>query len=638
MLNANKLVKNYVFNVNEPIGKGKYSTVYLAQNTEDRNLYALKVMPLAEIRQNMEYSEIIENEIKVLSYLQEVTSPYLVHLIEWFRTEKFLYVVMEYCDGGDFEKILATKNGPVPESRVIQLLSQFVLGYQQIHQKKIMHRDLKLSNLMLHQDRLKISDFGFSKLVEKLQNPMVHSIKGTPLTMAPQVFRGDEYSEKCDVWSLGVLLYQLLFFTSPWDSTDGMSNYFQRVMNDPVRFNRSTQVSDAMKDFIVRCLQIDEGARWSWEEIFDHPILQHNRMLRRSVTSEQNDSTVDANLASQGYFDNAIDLPSTPKGPQSSASAKPSAVSASAQGKERQKSPFQHRKIKPSHATDIKQKSHSRHPLEEERTRPPVSITNLDDLRRMLDDYQIVKDKILHNHKSNIIHIHNICTLFGKASYMLSLNEGILKQNNLWKGSKLLDMFMSVMNLSLVSRFMQLIKENEGLFDAKEYDDKQIIHLIETMQLNEEAYFTNFFNLLAGVILPNSDELIDNSEIKRYVDGLEHIVMNSKESFRSMIPSKNLFLFYVLPFLEGMFRSISNENLSAKETKDILLTIDYLLDSIVLHGLMKDILNGSYLPFLQGVLVQATKSKEIVSSLDSEYALKAITIKKEQILSKLNTK
>ncbi len=204
---ANKLVKDYTFNVNAPLGKGQYSTVYKAQSRVDKQLYALKVMPLNEIRRDVSYAEIVENEFKIFTALEATKdSHHLVHLIEWFRTEKYLYMVTEYCDGGDMEHNLS-KSGPFTECQVIEYLRQFITGYLEVHKLKIMHRDLKLSNLMLHNNKLKITDFGFSKVFDKFYDPLRHSIKGTPLTMAPQVFRGDDYTEKCDVWSIGIIVF-----------------------------------------------------------------------------------------------------------------------------------------------------------------------------------------------------------------------------------------------------------------------------------------------------------------------------------------------------------------------------------------------------------------------------------------------
>eukprot|EP01017_Pseudomicrothorax_dubius_P050976 TRINITY_DN9738_c0_g1_i2.p1 TRINITY_DN9738_c0_g1~~TRINITY_DN9738_c0_g1_i2.p1 ORF type:complete len:700 (+),score=108.36 TRINITY_DN9738_c0_g1_i2:167-2266(+) len=194
---------------------------------------------------------------------------------------------MEFCNGGDLQKVLQD-NGPLPETKVIDYLRQFIEGYKELHQKKIMHRDLKLQNLLIHDGILKISDFGFSKLFDKFSHPVRHSIKGTPLTMSPQVFKGDAYTEKCDVWSLGIILYELLYNKLPWTTTEGIGVYFQEIQKKSVSFPQDPPISDAMKQLIKSALRQEEKDRISWADLFRHPIVTGSMSNESSFLNAQN--------------------------------------------------------------------------------------------------------------------------------------------------------------------------------------------------------------------------------------------------------------------------------------------------------------------------------------------------------------
>ena len=113
------------------------------------------------------------------------------------HTENHIYVITEFCEGGDFEKYIFDK-GKLPEQEAIGFLSQLVRGYQDLYSKNIVHRDLKPSNLLLKNGVLKISDFGLAKCLDQRCQAMT-SFLGSPLYMSPQILQNEKYTISTDV-------------------------------------------------------------------------------------------------------------------------------------------------------------------------------------------------------------------------------------------------------------------------------------------------------------------------------------------------------------------------------------------------------------------------------------------------------
>ena len=110
----------------------------------------------------------------------------------------------------------------MPEPNVKKIFLQIKKALQVLRANKIVHRDLKLANILLTEDfTIKVADFGFAKLLE--DNSLTSSVVGTPLTMAPEVLDNKDYDEKCDIWSLGIILFQMIYGKTPFVDSEHMT-------------------------------------------------------------------------------------------------------------------------------------------------------------------------------------------------------------------------------------------------------------------------------------------------------------------------------------------------------------------------------------------------------------------------------
>lgn len=136
-------------------------------------------------------------------------------------------------------------------------------------QEKIVHRDLKPANILIHEGVYKIGDFGFAKYVDNFSNEMLKSCVGSPIYMAPQVLERLPYTTKCDIWSIGVMFFEMLFGCPPWKARDE-KELTSKIKSIPITtILKRENISPKAAEFLRRCLAYNEDERFSWNELFD---------------------------------------------------------------------------------------------------------------------------------------------------------------------------------------------------------------------------------------------------------------------------------------------------------------------------------------------------------------------------------
>jgi serine/threonine protein kinase len=218
--------------------------------------------------------------------LRSVNSEHIVKLLDYVVADKEHYLVFEYYNGGDLINYRKLKGGVLEFKLARDVLTQVVNGLDSLYDKKIIHRDLKLNNVFVSykdEDKLvvKIGDFSFARLVKETKEAIdvslssdlqEMSIVGTPKYMAPELFNNEPYSFKADIWSLGLMAYELLCGKSCFTGRTRQElivNIAQGIYKIP----KTLSLSKECLSFLHNCIQIRSENRFRWKEVKEHPFI-----------------------------------------------------------------------------------------------------------------------------------------------------------------------------------------------------------------------------------------------------------------------------------------------------------------------------------------------------------------------------
>lgn len=292
--NNRKKVGNYY--LVSQLGKGQFGTVYKGIPCDNQSkVYAIKCMNKEAIEKDPYVHKLFQTEVEVMT---KINSPNILHLFEFIETVNNYYLVIQYCNNGDLEKYME-KVGKLPESQAIYFLMQIMNGFQVLNSHKIMHRDFKLANVFLNDDTVVIGDFGFAKKGVDVTKTKL----GTPITMAPELLVGNgaaEYNNKADLWSIGIVFYQLLFNKLPFDvrSYDELKEKVHTQSGENLRFPYDTPVSNECKSLLKALLQSNPKNRIEWNHFFHHPVFES----KKSEAPTQMNSARKLDVLNQSLF------------------------------------------------------------------------------------------------------------------------------------------------------------------------------------------------------------------------------------------------------------------------------------------------------------------------------------------------
>ena len=298
------------FKIEKVLGKGSYGSVYLVRRKEDNKIYALKSVILEKLNKKEQQNSV--NEVRILA---SVNHPNVIGYKEafWDDSQNTLNIVMEFADDGDLQtKItkMRKEGGMFQESLIWSYSIQMIEGLKALHDKKIMHRDLKSANIFLVKDKhqCKLGDMNVSKVIKEKE---LLTQTGTPYYASPEVWRDEPYSYKSDLWSIGCVIYELCALRPPFKGKD-LDELFMNVCKG--KAERISKVySDDLWKMILMLLQVDVKKRCDCDKFLNSKLITRKIQEMKNESKdyknlEKNKEINDGQLLDTIRFENILDI------------------------------------------------------------------------------------------------------------------------------------------------------------------------------------------------------------------------------------------------------------------------------------------------------------------------------------------
>ena len=286
---SDRTKQNYkeYYEIIEVIDSDAYGHVYKGRDKITKELRAIKVISLEKIEENLscqyEANEIkeqlnlcINGFIEEFNNMKICTNNNSVKCYEYFNNKDNFVIIMELCDTKLSQllnqRLKNEKKGFNPEE-IYEIMNQLNNTFKKMKENNIIHRDLKLENILIkYNDKehkkyiIKLSGYGLSKRLKSL-SMSCNEYCGTFLYMAPEIFKEEEYDFKCDLWSIGIIIYRLIFGKSPYpgENDRALLNNIDRLGNKIIKIENKE-----LEDLIKKLLEKEPSKRLDWDKYFNH--------------------------------------------------------------------------------------------------------------------------------------------------------------------------------------------------------------------------------------------------------------------------------------------------------------------------------------------------------------------------------
>lgn len=291
------------------LGRGCYGEVYKAIHNQTHREVAVKIVAKSKLASQQKLIDLFKTEVRVM---RDITHPNILKCYDLLESSNNYYMVLFYCNGGSLEDMIKRK-GRLTEEESLFILKQILNGFAELSRRNIMHRDIKTANIFLHDDLVVIGDFGFAKDGVELASTKL----GSPLNMAPEILMATgsvNYTSKCDIWSIGIVFYTMLFGKIPWEVWDVESLKGKIIScsgpNLPFHANYAQAISEETKHLLRRMLEPSFQKRIDWANLFDHSIFKKDlpKAHLKNESVENFDDELDRSIVLRPHEDDVKDL------------------------------------------------------------------------------------------------------------------------------------------------------------------------------------------------------------------------------------------------------------------------------------------------------------------------------------------
>ena len=267
------------------LGQGSFGRVFLVSHNETKELYALKTIEKRKILMTYGKLDNIYDEINIHSKLYHQN---IIKLYNVYEDEETINIIMEYAKEGNLYHLIKKEKNGFSEQKSYEFFIQIINAVYYLHTNNIIHRDIKPENILIGDDnKLKLCDFGWAKELT-LENRSTFC--GTMEYMAPEIVGSENYDYSVDIWSLGILLYELLFGHSPFNADSNKNIIFNIKKHELNYDNENKKISNSCKDLIERLLNENPQKRLRIKDILEHPFIK--KYSKKALLYTKKSSTI----------------------------------------------------------------------------------------------------------------------------------------------------------------------------------------------------------------------------------------------------------------------------------------------------------------------------------------------------------
>ncbi|ESO08953.1 hypothetical protein HELRODRAFT_150398, partial [Helobdella robusta] len=259
------------------IGEGSFGSAFVVKHKISEKCFVMKEINMKKMSNKEQ-----EEARKEVTCLAKLNHQNIVSYIEHSEVSSMLFIIMDYCEGGDLHnKIVAQKGVLFSQNQILDWFIQLCLAVKHIHDQKILHRDIKSQNIFLtKQGVIKLGDFGIAKLLNSTSE-LARTCIGTPYYLSPEIVENKPYNNKSDIWSMGCVLYELTTLKHAFEAESLKVLVMKIVRGSYPPINQRYSLD--LKNLIAHIFKKDPSDRPTVKVILKKPLLQERLKMFVSV-------------------------------------------------------------------------------------------------------------------------------------------------------------------------------------------------------------------------------------------------------------------------------------------------------------------------------------------------------------------
>lgn len=296
-LKPDKIVSYFIWNHQAHLTSDAISKTYIGTDSRSLSYITIRIIEPSYFNCSKEvYQKFQKNLREIFNLNLENVRP----LIDLAFLDNSLLIIEKYCDGFDLRQIMQLKKGKSSKGNSIEVddnaikaiinnskeenfsenvaakvFKEIIHAFEGLRSKNLVHGDLKPENIVVHQSKFFVGGYSLNEIIGEIKGNEDLEIF---YYKSPQMLSKLKYTDKTDIWSLGVILFELIYGRHPWIGKE-INEYLKNIKSMPIRFPSTVSISEITKDFLLGCLRYSENERFSWEKVFDHPFYKNSENI-----------------------------------------------------------------------------------------------------------------------------------------------------------------------------------------------------------------------------------------------------------------------------------------------------------------------------------------------------------------------